>query len=215
MEKIKMGFSPEHTQERGPWDTEKALDKERGVLEKFRGKAKDVARVLLFVSALSAGYGFGERTSEAGEIGRGEKSAHSQKVGIYSEKEKELSRRFVAFKDSMAERRMELENLKEVMYELHFLYNQYGKEDVLARKSLETWISSKTDRAKIVDPKVRFSLLNELHFKIDQFVDIFLMDRSREYDAKDVALQRESLIENHAAFRQLHRMYEEAREALP
>jgi hypothetical protein len=36
---------------------EKALAEERGTLERFKGKAKEVAVVLLFVSALSASPG--------------------------------------------------------------------------------------------------------------------------------------------------------------
>lgn len=36
-------------------DIEEGIKRERTTLEKFRGKAKDIARVLLFVSALSAG----------------------------------------------------------------------------------------------------------------------------------------------------------------
>ena len=38
-------------------ETEKALVREKGVFEKFKGKAKDVARVMMLVSVLSAGSG--------------------------------------------------------------------------------------------------------------------------------------------------------------
>ena len=38
-------------------ETEKALVREKGLFEKFKGKAKDVARVMMLVSVLSAGSG--------------------------------------------------------------------------------------------------------------------------------------------------------------
>jgi hypothetical protein len=192
-------------------DVEKGMERERTILGKFQGKAKGIARSLLFVSALSAGYGFEGHTSEAGETEQDNKSAHSQEINADSQKE-ELFRRFADFRNRTAEGMMELKNLQDVMGELNFLYQQHKENDVAARSALESWILSKTGRAKNVDPKVRYSILNELSFRTDKFVQMFLTASGQEYSDKDIAIQRESLVKNHAAFRQLRQMQDEALE---
>jgi hypothetical protein len=217
MEGFKQNFDSASEQE--PFNVEKSMERERTMLGKFRGKTKDIARVLLFVSALSAGYGFTGRASEAGETERSEKPAYSQKTNIESERKAEFVSRFEAFKDSVVERKIELHNLQEAMYELRFLYQHHKEDDEGARRALETWIfsnvgNSKEQRTPTTTPKEKFLILNDLHYRVDQFVDIFLADHSRPHTYEDIAMQREELIKNHAAFRQLHQMYEEARKAM-
>lgn len=53
--------------EREPFNVEKGIEHERTILERFRGKAKDIARVMLFVSALTAGSFMHKETRAAEE----------------------------------------------------------------------------------------------------------------------------------------------------
>lgn len=69
---------PEQSMEQEPWNRENALVKESGILEKFRGNAKKVARVMLFVSALSAG-AVGVKEAYAGEMNSTATNEQTQK----------------------------------------------------------------------------------------------------------------------------------------
>jgi len=95
------------------FNAEAALDKERSVLEKFRGKAKDAAKVMMFISALSFGAGMaGEARAEDSQAAVKVEQVEGQNKEKLEINEKELTNESKWAKDILESAKKELKELK-------------------------------------------------------------------------------------------------------
>lgn len=188
MESFGLQQNKESAPERESFDVEKGLSRERTILGRFRGKAKDIGGVLLLVSALSAGMakeGFAERKRMSNipplqpirieMVKNDEASPHSfgevlnQKVvGIY----KHLNE----IKNNEDAERFLIEHFDDFIYTAVRGYKKIEKENVQKRDFLLA-LHSMEEMQRILTMEVPRRLINEKTTnKIPEFISL---DRAR------------------------------------